>query len=651
MRILCKVWLLALFMLAPLRAEDSVEAFVAKERPRMEALIDAMDMDLASMAPVKRAREAGDLAGACRALLDYYESRGLAAALYPETPDGLLSRDIAEAALRREFTMQDVTGNVPPREDGGWDWRHGGPKDDREWSWFLNRMEWFWALEQAWRDTGERKYLDLLSEQIVDWVRTNPLPRIYSFSGPWRALESARRIDGAWIQSFFSLQEAEAFSDAARLMLLSSIPDHAENLRKHHAFWGNHLLTEMTALTALALAWPEFKDARAWLTYAERKMDEELAAQFYPDGAHKELSNHYQRVVLLTFTRYWRLLVAGGELDEAEKLKPRLGNDWNYFAMVMKPDGSGPINNDSGIEHNRDRLREVQPLFNRADWQYLLTGGREGERPAATSHWFPWAGQLIMRNGFGAQDAWGFFDAGFYGSDHQHHDRLHLSVWLGGKPFLVDSGRYRYEPGALRDYFTGAPGHNVLLVNGQASLRPPDVAKHPPEVEVAIDGHAASASAEVRFPDGTRHQRTVQFHPAGWWQVTDTLKTFRAAEVTAFWHFYPDREVTMDANTGRIFTNDTTGENLAIWAVVFDQEASLSTFNEPRAWEVELVRGRETHEPQGWYSPLFNVKEPATCAVLKRKIHGFTTLGWVIAPRDWGKPTLVGNRDDWSVAW
>ena len=78
----------------------------------------------------------------------------------------------------------------------------------------------------------------------------------------------------SWTEIFVSLQRCAAFSDAARILMLSTLPDHAHYLRNFHAGTGNWLTMEMNGLAAIALTWPEFREASAWLDYATGRMTE-----------------------------------------------------------------------------------------------------------------------------------------------------------------------------------------------------------------------------------------------------------------------------------------------------------------------------------------------------------------------------------------
>jgi len=544
------------------------------------------------------------------------------------------TRQEADAALMGTFTLQGVTGVVPRQADDGFDWTWRGPNDDPEFAWFLNRQHHLPALFVAWRETKDARYRTALNTQLRDWLRQSPRPAYYSFSSSWRALEVARRIEESWMPMLFSPEAGGALDEDVLIAMLADVPDHAAALRYTHAFSGNHLITEMTGLASIALAFPEFKNGPQWLDFAVAEARAEAAREIYPDGAESELSNLYQRVVLLELQRLVDLLAAAGREKELADLRPLVESAWNYFACTLDPAGHGPLNNDSSVDDDAALVRQMSALYHRPDWLYIATNGRKGAPPAApTTEYFPYAGLAVMRSGWGANAQWAFFAMGPRGSDHQHDERLHLSIGGGGREFLVDDGRYNYQPGIWRDYFTGPRGHNVVLLDGQGTLPPPDTVTTPPNVihniapkpsdgkTPATDFFQAKAQFAGNLWEGqgpAYYQRSVNYVRGQYWLVTDQVLCGGPHKLEALWHFHPDCTVKYDGHV--IYTDDPGQANLALWPL----DAP------PGDWTVDLIRGREFPTPQGWYSPVFNQRVPATCVSFMALVNRPTTFTWVI---------------------
>lgn len=595
---------------------------------RLNRLFDQLNLDYPGLETVKSLYQAGELDAAGRALVEYYRAKHWAAALTnPETPDHL-DYIIVELAMIDIFTQGSNFGRQPRRADGLLDWEDGGPNDDPEWAWWINRMGYLELATSLWEVTGDRRYAQFVNAMLIDWVRANPYPGKRSFSGPWRPLEVARRIDTSWLEALIRLRNSPDLTPAARLLLLSSIPDHANALLNYPSFAGNHLLTEKVMLAQVAVAFPEFKDMQKWLKNSVDTVVKLLDKQVYPDGAYEELTNHYQWVALGSFQRFLRLLETGGATELIARVKPTIEEMWNYFAYVMRPSGYGPLNNDSDLINNREVLAGVITTFDRPDWRYLATGGSEGEEPTVPpTMYFPWAGQAIMRDGWGPDAQWAFFDIGPYGSDHQHNDRLHLSVSFGGKDFLVDSGRYDYTPGPARDYHTGPLGHNTIMLNGQAPLTGPSKVGEPMRVTMKFKSDHFYAYASQNFPTlalqgkgSPQHLRQLFYWQGVGWIIRDRIMAFGPTKVEARWLFHPEREVTTIENG--LETVDAEGANLRM---ELDSDSK---------WDIQLYRGQEFPFQAGWHSESFTVREPATQAVFTTMISSPTSFLWLIASND-----------------
>lgn len=596
-------------------AADEVEAeFFVRHEQRMEHLFQSLDVTMPELAEVVGLWVEGERSAAARQLLAYYGQREFPALLLRETQAPADFMRIAGDALDDTFTLQRVRGQQPRQPNGKINWNYRGPRDDKEWAWMLNRHGYFISLVQAWRETGENRYLVRLDADLNDWLQQHTFPGRLTFSPAWRALEAARRILHSWNLVFFSLQDRPEFRAETRLLMLSSLLEHGENLRHHSSFWGgNHLLTEKTALVLLAAGWPEFAEAREWLSYAVRVSKRELRRQVYPDGAYQELSNHYQRVVARNALLFLQLVQASPYYQADEELEDIVEQLWNYLAYVMRPDGYGPLNNAGDLEHNRSLLFEALETFPRADWRYLAHAGG-GQPPAMLpSLVFPWAGHAISRDRWTDTRHWSFFNMGPHGTAHQHRDSLHLSVFADQRLLLTDAGRYSYSPGPWRAFFKGPYAHNVLLLDSQPTrpqrLRTRDPMRTVADITAQHDFFSATATFPARGLRGpSYHQRSVYYLRGAFWLVVDRVQTSGRRQLEALWQFGPD----VDADHGR--------GHLQLW----------QTF--PALPTPQVLQFRGSSEPiAGWISPRYNVRIPVLQERFQFRIQGVTTLVWLIA--------------------
>ncbi len=620
----------------PSHAADTIAfepGFIEREEARIARLFAQLDLNRPGWADIHEAVEdkKWDRAGAL--LLKHYRDRNppsLESSLDPQdSPPIAIAISRAEAVLEDTFTIQGVTARQPRTAKRGLDWRHRGPRDDKEWAWLLNRHRYFRELLDAYRETGRIEFVDAIDAHLRDWIVSNPYPGRLTFSEPWRALEAARRMLDSWPYVWETLRDEPRFSPETRLLMLASIADHGDALRHYASFWGgNHLLTEKAALAVVAVVWPEFRKSEAWLDYAIRRTEKEIFDQTYPDGAYKELTNHYQRVVAVNAQRFLDIL-AHNNVPVSEGLRARVEQMWNYSAYVMRPDGTGPLNSASDLEYNRGFVKAVKRFYDREDWVYIALNGNAGILPAdPPTRYFPWAGHAVMRDGWSASAQWAFFDIGPHGTGHQHDDRLHLSITLGGQDLLTDSGRYTYQPGPWRTYFTGPESHNLLFHNGRAPEPPPLEARERPLPVIAeVNESHDYFSADARFPSDpatgsgpVHYRRGVLYRRGEFWLVSDYVRHFGPASITVLWNFHPKVRVTHDERGLLAHANG--HPRLRIVPL------------EPSRWNAELIRGREKPHPMGWYSADFNIREPAYTARLETESRRPERFLWLLLPVD-----------------
>ena len=604
---------------------ESIDDVCTNYPERVKSLLGALDLERPGLEKVREAAGRDDLPAACQALIDYYRSVPSRAGIFylGTRPAGERVR-VADEIMNGIITCYDLSAKVPLRPGGGLDWAYNGPNNDREWGWALNRNYHLATLYEAWQDTGNSAYARHIDRQLCDWVLANPYPGKASNTPQWRGLEVYCRLT-LWSNLFYSLLDKDQLSPATTLLVLSSIPEHADFQRRFHSGGGNWITMEMRGLATAAASWPEFKDSGDWLTYATELMTPELQKQVYPDGVQKELTSHYHWVALQNFDEFADLLSRAGR-PVPEDFARTIDAMWTYIAYSLRPDGSNPLNNDSDRNDMRQTVLEKAKKFNRPDWAWIASNGTQGTQPAGPpSAAFRWAGQLIMRSGWDANAQWAFFDAGPAGTGHWHFDKLHLSVAAGGRDLLVDSGRFTYGGDAtFRSYFVSSRGHNTIDIDGCGQVRGATDAKEPlseADCQITPEGDFARGTYDAGYQglEGTAtHTRAVRYLRGKCWVVVDRIQTDRPRRVEAFWHYAPGCNVVKDGIA--VASTDADKGNLRIVPV-----------SDP-GWEVNLVRGQTDPTIQGWWSREYNHKEPETAAVYSTRIEGPATFAWVLIP-------------------
>ncbi|MBN1348217.1 alginate lyase family protein [candidate division KSB1 bacterium] len=599
---------------------------------RIIALFENLDLNRPGMEEVRQPVERKNWDKACHALLDYYRHSDTVSWLRKSLPAvGEQTDSTADTILSDVLTQYTISGKVPRLGNGRLDWNYQGPNNDREWCLAVNRHFHLKFLLDAYFRTGIRKYVSGIDAQLIDWILSNPYPAKKHVTDPWRGLEVFHRLK-FWAPIFYNLQHEPALSDEARLLLLSSIPEHAHYLLNFHAETGNWITMEMNGLAIAAVCWQEFKDSPKWLDYAITHIVQTIDDQVYPDGVQKELTSHYHRCALTNFEEFAALLEkAGRPLSVA--FNQRLQAMWNYLAYSLRPDGSSPLNNDSDRDYNRDRIRAAAQRFNRPDWLWIASNGTDGSKPdTAPSCVFPWAGQAIMRNGWNADAHWAFFDIGPWGTGHQHSDMLHLSIAAFGRDILVDGGRYTYVNNAWRQFFRNSAAHNVILVEGNSQQPGPRETLTPvadedvifqPEFDFAR-GKFTNGFLNIDSP--VTHTRAVLYVRYRFWIVVDRIESETPKNIQAIWNYHPHCAVQIENQS--VTSADTGAGNLRIIPV------------SPLNWNIKLVRGQTEPEILGWWSERYNVKEPCTTAVYQSRIDSTQIFAWVLLPAKGDVPRI-----------
>jgi hypothetical protein len=599
--------------------------WVCDEAPeRVKLLFESLSLDRPGLEAVKTAVAAKDSPLACTALLDYYRGARTAAWLRHGSVAETGARDTAaDSLLDDTFVYYRDAAKIPRTKRGRIDWSYNGPEKDPEWGASLNTLEHLGTLMQAYFRTGRHEYAARVDADVSDWILSNAAPDHATRYGPWRGIEAAARARH-WMGVFYGLQACDEFSPAARILMLSSLVEHANYLMLfHRREASNWTVTELDGLGAIGAAWPEFADAPGWRKYALERMGEQMSELVYPDGSQAELAPLYQRITTEHFDRFADVFEKFGHRVPAP-LEEGIERMWTYLAYTARPDGTTPESNDSDRRSIREPLTTAAQAHRRPDWLHIATHGTRGTAPGTgPSVVFPWAGQLVMRSGWDADATWALFDAGPAGTGEPHRDKLHLSIDAYGRALLVDAARFNYQDDRWRDYFAGSAAHNVIRIDGGQQKVGAERAERPlaaSEYAMTPEYDFARGVFDAGF-EGVRgtviHTRVVLYVRDEFWVVADRVETDRARTLEALWHFAPDCHVALDGRDA--VSNDAGRGNLRIAPVG------------GMRWSPQIVAGRES-PVQGWYSPYYDEKVPAPAAVFKTDIPGTTTFAWVLLP-------------------
>ncbi|MBC8769300.1 heparinase II/III family protein [Arenibacter sp. BSSL-BM3] len=605
----------------------SVEDLITSYPETIENMLDQFNLDYIGLEKVKLAHSNGNMLEACNELLAYYKNGAMASDLRKETPLKT-TREVAAAdtILTNVFVVQNVRGKVPYLEDGHRDWYYKGPNNDKEWAWLSNRHSQLSQIFNTYLETGNPKYAEYMDLFLRDFIiKSMPYPAVKSGTSVWRGLEVAARAK-IWTKIFYGLINNDYISPATKLLLLSSLPDHAHYNRNFHA--GNNWLTmEISALATVAAYFPEYKNSEEWLDYAIETMTQSMKDQVYPDGVQTELSSHYHNVSLNNFELFKEIC------ERANRKLPDFYNStieamYGYIAHMVRPSGFRLMNNDGDRGSDQSLILRGSQKFDHEDWEYIVTNGKTGRQPEdGPSYFYPWAGHFISRSGFDQDAHWSFFDMGPWGSGHQHNDKLHLSVSAYGKDFLVDSGRFAYTGEVaekFRPYAKGSAGHNLILIDGKGQTNGPTHTQDPLtdshfKITETFDYASNSFDQFIDLAGKAKHARAIFYVRNEFWVVVDRVETDRPRTIEALWHWHPDNKVEKEKSIVK-----TTNERGNLTIIPVGKQKINPKF----------IKGQENPEIQGWYSPEYNIYGPNITSSYTIEIGTNTTFVWLLFPSE-----------------
>ena len=590
----------------------------------------------------------GDISAAKEALLAHYGSRVTAwpalssthnSNVYALSQEELIAR--AESILEHRFALP---GYPEVTLGDKIDWHYNPTPDPRaRWTRALHRHAWWPLLALAYAQTGDERYAAKFVTLMLDWVKENPSPTRKDEKNPvWTLMGVGMRCTN-WTIAFAMFYDSPAFTDEAKLTMLRSIYDHARFLFLFKTK-NNHLLRESNGLAHISIYFPEFQEADLWRQAALTRLDRALPGQVNRDGSHIEMSTGYQWLVVDEFQRIYGLLDTNNLSLPKENLAHWLEKMYHVLAYLIRPDGTFPQINDGFLE-DKDalltKLSHAGEMFNRDDFVYIGTGGRQGACPMDTSVGFNDAGLYVMRSDWTRNARYLLFDAGPYGGHHGHEDKLSIEVFAFGQSFIVDPGSYTYNiTDPFRAYFMSSQAHNTVLVDGKSQIRRWQKGSRNPKPAVGnyatwisqpdfdyvfasySDGYSLFSlkkPTDAEIITDVTHTRRILFVKPDYWVIVDEPQTSTPHSYQVLFHTAPN-VVVRTGSEDRIILRTT------------PEAASLCLIPaEPQNVKVSWLAGSET-PIQGWYSPGRNRKTPTPVVIYERENCSSTVITTLLYP-------------------
>jgi hypothetical protein len=447
---------------------------------------------------------------------------------------------IAANVCQGVFTIAGVTLELGTQPD----WLTTALPEDDEW-----RIEWYkfyygLDLAHAFRVTGEAKYRDTWKELVRSWISQMPV-----------AVDSsdvaARRIQN-WVYAWNAFSHVSEFEPDFENEIVARLAAEVAHLRHNLTAERNHRTLELYALLIVALALPEL-DHDNLLEFAIGELHRNLLTDVRPDGVHREQSTHYHMTALRSFLGA-RENAARFGLEFPAGYDERLEKACEFLLHVQRPDGLIPALSDADTGNYSDLLELAARIFNRKDFLYAASEGRQGCAPTETCVSFPDAGYFIQRSGWGngavnfRDERYLVFDCGPLGDGgHGHYDFLNIEVAANGEPLIVDPGRFTYaeDESQWRRRFKGTAAHNTVCVDGLDQVPYRRGKPRGPLAEARLLERFTAPGldmlcGEVRSPAYEAiHTRRIFFVAGEYWLIVDSLRGNVAHEYDLRFHLTP----------------------------------------------------------------------------------------------------------------
>lgn len=554
----------------------------------VEKLLSRIDLNAKGLEKVKQSLDRPEEAS--RQLLNYYRLRTF---VKHPVDKRLKAKSLGDFANQEEIRTADNAlkhifvgqSAYPPYfcgDDINWGTR---PVPDNEWVWQLNRMNFWNDMARAYWHTGDEKYAREWCTQLIDWTVKNPNDKEHSYA--WRSIETGIR-GNRWSALFQYFLDSPHFTPEVLVAFLNSCYDHAEFLMTQYRSKSNWGLMEAEGMAFIAITFPEMKNSENWLTEAVRRLNNEIDIQVYPDGQQRELAMGYHLGCIDWFIRTYDLALMNGKTDffppsYVEKVQKMC----DVPMKLSHPDGTFAQFGDAWAGRPGQlskRFLEWANRYNREDFRFLASDGKEGRRPDSTAYALPYSGLYSMRSSWEKDAICLVLKCGPDGGGHSQPDNGTFELSAGGRNLMPDAGSYIYSGDPInRNWFRQTRIHQTVTLNGQNS-------KYAPRQLLWKPGKTDDLLVvENKSYDNLTHRRSVFFVDKRYFVVVDEAIGSAAGDVDLHFQLAPGK-------------------------VIFNQSALKATSDFPEGWNVVVEtiaqKGLKMEEEEGQVSFLYTKKEP-----------------------------------------
>lgn len=502
----------------------------------------------------------------------------------------------ADNALKHVFVGQSAYPPYFCGDDINWGYR---PVPDNEWVWQLNRMGFWQSLSLAYWHTGDEKYAKEWCFQLLDWTRKNPRDKEHAYA--WRSIEAGIRGNN-WMNLFQRFIDSPHFTPEVLVAFLNSCHEHAAFLMTRYSKGSNWALMEAEGMAFISMVFPEFSDSEKWRSEAISRLNIEISNQVYPDGHQRELAMGYHIGCIGWFTRTYDLAAMNGITGVfPESYTEKVEKMCEVPMKLGLPDGSSTQFGDSwkGSPGNLWRsLKSWGDLYNRKDFTYVATEGKEGSPPDSTAYALPFSGLYSMRSGWDRDAVCLVLKCGPDGGGHCQPDNGTFELYAGGRGLMPDGGSYIYSGDPEnRNWFRQTKVHQTLTLNNANTTYSPKLLLWKPGKNLDI------LVVENAGYKNLTHRRSVFFVDKRYFVIVDEAYGDGTGDTDIHFQFAPGNAV-FDKDNFSVRTDFAEGWNVLVRSMRQDE----MTLNEEEG-QVSFVYTKK--EPRPAFSYRVHKSTPA----------------------------------------
>lgn len=510
---------------------------------------------------VKAAVQAKDWDKAVDELIAYEEARPELVPPDRERPHKNPDYDPSYADLVMDMKVKDDQGNII---DMGPNWNHYRSWRTRGGVGFT-RTGVMKHLAGAYTNTADEKYAKGFNDLIASMIENQPSPLRAGVmpadamgwdaapycgiagGSMWSALGIGARMNQMWY--FYSqVIDSPNFTHDVRAAMIFNMIDQAEVLSRM-AGGGNWEAQMSTALYEIAERHPELAKSPQWFEQGITTLYKNLMETCYPDGPIQEPTSNYHCLVVNRFTRtILKCKELGIPIDPRHE--KRVEKSLDFIMYATRPDWNMRASGDTwGPVDGTELLTRMMDYYNRSDFRYVGTKGKDGRVPLATSMPFPYGGWYIMRSDW-TPDA--LYLNIYNGKDkgHGHSDALSLDLYAYGSSLVIDPGCYIYGT-PEQHKISRTESHSTVQVDGAETAREKGQVTW---ADMRTFDYFNGTNTGYHGIDGVTHTRKIAFLKPDYWVMSDTVNGTGEHDIVSRMMFLPG-SVTLDPATRACHTN------------------------------------------------------------------------------------------------